>query len=81
MAQNKFKILILKGEWNSPSKSEDNVLSLQAEIQNLKKSTMRENHNENEPNPKKTHGKDYMDNPTWLNKNIKPEYRELKIRT
>ena len=47
LADNKFKILKLKGELNAPSQSGGNILALQAEIQNLKKRTSRRDHNGN----------------------------------
>ena len=73
LEDNKFKKLRLKGEWNEPSHSKEKIPSLQAEIQNLKKRTTRRGYNRNESNTKNTKGKDSKENPTWMNKNIKPE--------
>ena len=81
LADNKFKILKLKREWNATSQSEEKILDLQADIHNLKKSTSRRDHSENGYKPKKTQGKYSRDNPTWLKKNINTEDSEPKIRT
>ena len=58
-----------------------NILDLQAEIQNLKKRTSWRYHNGNEYKPKKTQGRYYRENPTWIKKNKNPEENEPKIRT
>ena len=58
LANNKFKILKFKGEWNATSQSEENILKLQAEIHNLNKRTIRRDHSRNEYNNKKTQGED-----------------------
>ena len=81
LADNKFKISKLKGEWNAPSQSEENILALQTEIHNLKKRTIRRDYYGNESKTKKTQVKDYRDKPTWMKKNSNPEYSESKIST
>ena len=81
LADNKFKNLKLKGGWNAPSQSEENILAQQAGIHNPKERTRRRDHKRNEYKTKKTQGEDSRDNPTWLKKNFKPDYSESKIRT
>ena len=81
LADNFFKVLKLKGGCNATSQIEEKILVLQAEIQNLNKRTGRRDHNGNESKTKKTQGKDSRENPTCMNKNIKPEESESKIRT
>ena len=44
-------------------KSEENILALQAEIQNVKKMTSRRDHNRNESKTKKTQGESSKEMP------------------
>ena len=81
LADNKFKILKLKGELNARSFSEEKILALQAEIPNLEKRTSMRYHNVNKSKTKKKLGKESREKPTCLKKNIKPEESESKIRT
>ena len=81
LADKKFEILKLKGVWNAYSHSEENILSIQAEIQNLNKRTVSRDHNGIYYKPNKTQGKYSREKPTWMNKNIKPKGSEPKIST
>ena len=81
LADNRLKILELKGKWNAPYKSKENILSLQAEIQNIKERTSRRDHNRNESKTRNTLGKYSKEKKTWLKKNIKPKESESKLRT
>ena len=58
LADNKFKIFKLKGEWNATNQSKENILALQAEIQNLNKRTRSRYHKINEYKTKKTQVED-----------------------
>ena len=70
LADNKFKNLQQKGQWNSPSADEEKIIALEAEVQKLKKFTKK---------PPKAGGspvnkfKDQKARPDWFSKPPKTE--------
>ena len=81
LADKRFKILKLKGEWNTHSQSEEPILSLQAEKHNLKNRTIRRDHIQNESKTKKKQGKNSKEKPNWMKTNIHPKDSEFRIST
>ena len=68
-------------DWNVPPLSEENILVLQLEIQNLRKRTIMINQNTNESKTKKSQSEYPKEKPACLKNNINTEDGQFKIRT
>ena len=71
LAQNKYKILVDKDEWEAPSKEEKNIVALETKFTRLEKQVKQGRKPSPKNDPKKP-PKQPLVKPNWLKDNVKP---------